>query len=548
MERNILAHATPPGGRGGQVPITTCCPDLAAHDASVAMRAAAVTACGEDMLVATVPVYTPAGAALLGGGSVGQPSSGLSPQSLSSEENAASGVSKPLLGVLLLRMPIAQIHAAAGRLWQLIFLCAVVGAALALAISMVVADRIAGPLRRMRKMAAKMAEGDFGVRLETTGRDEVGQLSASFNTMAERLKMSLASLQDESAKLRGVLSSMAEGVVAVSADGHILLANAQTFRVLNIPQKELVGQTLVESGLPEQLVRAFKVCLAERRMISEEIFTAPAAEPSVAAIDVVPMHLGDDEWGAVAVMKDVTEARRLEGMRRRFFSDISHELRTPLTNITGYASALEDGTASDEPGRARAISIILKESDRLKRFIEELLDLSRLESGQPGLEKEWCELQPIASEAAESLGNLAQQAKVKVHLDFPRDLSEVFADSHRLSQVFVNLISNAILYNRPGGEVVVSALADTREVRVIVKDTGAGISAEELPFVWGRFHRASPATQGAESNAGRSELQTKGSGLGLAIVRSIIQGHGGRVWAESVVGQGSTFGFALPLE
>ncbi len=233
-------------------------------------------------------------------------------------------------------------------------------------------------------------------------------------------------------------------------------------------------------------------------------------------------------------------------MRRRFFSDISHELRTPLTNITGFAAALEDGTASDEASRAQAISIIAKESDRLKRFIEDLLDLSRLESGHPDLQKESCELEPIASASAESLQPLAEQAKVKIHLDLPRDLPQVFADPHRLSQVFVNLISNAIRFNRPGGEVIVSASAEPTEIKVTVKDTGVGIPAEELPYVWGRFHRGSTVTQNENLEARGGELQTKGSGLGLAIFRGIIQAHGGRVWVDSTPGQGSTFGFSLP--
>jgi len=535
-KRRVLAHAVPSGALSREPPLTTCCPDLSFHGPTLATRAASLTACGRDMLVAAVPVYWPHG-----------------------EGEGTEGLREPpsptLRGVLLLRLPISEIHAAAGRLWQLVLLCGLVGLGLALGTALILSDRISGPLRKMRAMAAKMAKGDFGARLQTRGRDEVGQLASSFNILAERLEESLARLEDETAKLRGVLSSMAEGVLAIGGDERILLANPQTFGVLNLPQRELVGRPLEEAGLPEELIKVFRSSLAERKMIREEISTSWAgggplsdSEAGAASLHVVPMHLGQDRWGAVAVIRDISEARRLEGMRRRFFSDISHELRTPLTNITGYAAALEDGTAADPADRARALSVILKESERLRRFIEDLLDLSRLESGAPDLQKEWCDLRPLASAAAESLEGLASQAKVKVHLDLPPDFPQVFADPHRLSQVFVNLISNAIHFNRPQGEVIVSASSSPTEIKVMVKDTGVGIAAEELPYVWERFHRVSGGVERSALSVERTNSHSAGTGLGLAIVRSIIQAHGGQVWAESTPGEGSIFGFTLPTD
>lgn len=530
-QRKVLAHATPENAAqwSDKPPITSCCPDFSFTGPSVGRRGAVHTACNQDMLVAAVPVFLP--------GPVDQPA-----------ETAA--------GWLLLRQPLEGIKTVAGKLWQLIALCGLLGAGSALALSLALTARISGPLRSMRGMAAAMAKGDFAARLKVKSRDEVGQLAESFNAMAERLRDSRASREDESAKLRGVLGSMAEGVLAINAQERILLANPQTFGILNLPQRELVGQPVGEAGLPERLVSAFRQCLADRKLVNEELNAAApwqwqsaeaAPEASVAAVHIVPMHLGQEEWGAVGVILDVSEAHRLEGMRRRFFSDISHELRTPLTNITGYASALEDGVAADPASQAQAISVILKESDRLRRFIEDLLDLSRLESGEPGLQKEWCELAPLAQSAAECLAATAAQSQIGLHVEMPRDLPQVFVDPDRISQVFVNLVANAIHFNRPGGEVMICAAASPTEMTVMVKDTGLGIPADELPFVWDRFHRAAPATQPGETKSSRGELRTNGSGLGLAIVRSIVLAHGGRVWAESTVGQGSTFGFALPL-
>ncbi len=561
VQGEVLAHAAPPGIATGQPPLASCCPTLRAHGSGLTTRAASLTFCGQDMLVAKVPVSS--NPADQGGSSLSFGSTTLEQSPTASTDGTSSAP------MLLLRVPFSPINTVAQRFGQLILICALLGMAVALVATLVLSHRISDPLRKMRTMAAGMAKGDFASRLEAGGRDEVGQLAGSFNSLAERLQESLAKIEDESAKLRGVLSSMAEGVLAIGPNESILLANPQTLAVLNLPQKELVGQPLGEAGLPEEVIRAYRASLGERKMVSEEISlsapqTAASAEgrpdaPSAhltAEVHIVPMHLGGGQWGAVGVMRDISETHRLEGMRSRFFSDISHELRTPLTNITGYAAALQDGTAADEAGRERALSVILKEGERLRRFIEDLLDLSRLESGEPDLHKEWCDLAPVAASAAESLEDRAREAKVRVRLDLPANLPQAFADPDRISQVFVNLIANAIHFNHPGGEVIVSASAAPQEITALVKDTGVGIPPEELAFVWERFHRGASvvssqlsvaSSSGSQLSTVNSQLPPKGAGLGLAIVRSIVQAHGGRVWAESAPRQGSTFGFALPI-
>ena len=521
---DVLAHAVPANQQQWQdePPISDCCSDFTQRGPVVEIKDAAQTRCRLDMIVAKIPLWP---------------------------NGADSTASPEPLGTLLIRAPISEINNVSQRLGWIILLCGIAGVILAQITATLLSSRIAGPLSNMRSMAASIAEGDFAARLQIRGQDEVAQLGVSFNTMADRLKQSLAQLEDESAKLRGVLSSMAEGIVAIDANQVIILANPQTFGVLNLPQRELVGKKLTGAELPQHLVSAFQQCLAECRMVSEQhSFATDQDQTGVAEIHVVPMRLGQEEWGAVAIVLDVSEAHRLEGMRRRFFSDISHELRTPLTNITGYASALEDGVAADEASRQRAVSVILKESERLRRFIEDLLDLSRLQSGEPNLQKEWCELGPIAESAAESLEGLAQQAKVTLHVELPAELPKLLADPDRISQVFVNLISNAIHFNRPGGEVLVSACPEENEIRILVRDTGVGIPAEELPYVWERFHRAANTPENVElKRAGAGELRTNGSGIGLTIVRSIVRAHAGRVWVDSAPEQGATFGFSLPL-
>lgn len=541
----IIAHASTPATRGDD-PIMMCCPELDDAEINYMIRPAAQTACHQDMLVARVPVFDEA-----------SPLTG-DDQLLALDPNDGAEQVPATLAILRLRVPISEVRTAANRLEQVIFMSAFVGVLLALAVATLFSTGIAGPLQRMKTMAAEIARGKLGGRIPVKGKDEVAQLARSLNSMADQLQDSLERLEDESAKLRGVLASMADGVVAVDSGERILLANPQTFGVLNLPQSNIVGSTLNEATLPQAIIETFRTCLVDRRVAGREITTVGAVaseetnaplEDGVAVISVLPMHLGQDEWGAVGVIHDVTESRRLEEMRRRFFSDISHELRTPLTNITGYASALEDGTASDEVTRAKSLAVILKESERLRRFIEDLLDLSRLESGAPNLQKESCDLRVLTLGVADSFGYQAGQAGVSICLDLPGDLPEVVCDPDRISQVLVNLIANAIHFNHRGGDVTLAARPLAHEVRVTVRDTGVGITADEIPYVWERFYRSQnqpPDTPSAAAN-GATPL-SNGSGLGLAIVRSIIHAHGGRVWVESVPGKGSTFGFALPTE
>jgi two-component system, OmpR family, phosphate regulon sensor histidine kinase PhoR len=557
--KRVLAHAKPPAGRKDVPEITTCCPDLSLHGGPLKTQLASSTVCGRAMLVASVPI------------SLKPPARGNNPDPRA--VNDVQSREKPAGpdAVLLLRLPITTIDTAFNRLWLVIVLCVIVGALLAFATALLVSDRIVGPLRGMQRMAAAMAQGNFAARMSIRSRDEVAQLADSFNSLAGQLHDSLVKLEDEGAKLRGVLASMAEGVLAIGAEGRILISNQQTFDILSIPQSSLVGKQIAAAGLPENVVAAFCSCLQDRKdrheefsrpdmkctlqpdgsTVCEEQHATRMGELRIAAIDILPMHLGHDEWGAVGVLRDITGVRRMEEMRRRFFSDISHELRTPLTNITGYAAALEDGTAADPATQTRALSVIIKESERLRRFIEDLLDLSRLESGAPNLQREWCDVADIATASVESLGYQAQSAQVTLHAEIPRDLPRVFADPDRLSQVLVNLIANAIHFNHPGGNVTVSASVAASELRMMVKDTGVGIVAEEVPFVWQRFYRATMvpnANNTLNENSTSATPLSNGSGLGLAIVRSIVHAHGGRVWVESVPGEGSTFGFALPIE
>ncbi len=281
---------------------------------------------------------------------------------------------------------------------------------------------------------------------------------------------------------------------------------------------------------------AFSACLARRETCSLELdFVRPNRH---LVLHVSPVHAGaTGQWGAVAVVRDVTETRRLEQMRRRFLSDASHEIRTPLTSIGGFASAIMDGTADTEEQRVRCASVIVREVERLNRLVKDLLDLSRIESGAVQLQREQVDLTELLPAAAEGFETQVHETAVTLQVDLEENLPEVLVDPDRIYQVMVNLISNALRFNKPGGTIRVSA-ARARERRAGGR-TGHGERHPrgELPYIWERFYRADVARARDDG----------GTGLGLAIVRSIVEKHGGAVAVESEQDKGSTFSFVLPV-
>jgi two-component system phosphate regulon sensor histidine kinase PhoR len=235
------------------------------------------------------------------------------------------------------------------------------------------------------------------------------------------------------------------------------------------------------------------------------------------------------------LFQDLTRVRRLESVRRDFISNISHELRTPLASLKALAETLQSGALEDPPAAQRFLSRMETEVDALSHMVTELLELTRIESGQVPLKLSSISPCQLLENASERLRLQAERAGLSVHIDCSQVLPEVTADPPRLEQVLVNLIHNAVKYTPPGGEIILTAYNQVDIIIFSVKDTGVGIPSDDLPRVFERFYKADRARSGG------------GTGLGLAIARHLVEAHGGRIWAESVEGQGSTFFFTIPI-
>ncbi|HEY6446169.1 MAG TPA: ATP-binding protein [Acidobacteriaceae bacterium] len=399
---------------------------------------------------------------------------------------------------------------------------------LATLVSAWVAHRIAARLRRIVDFASRIAGGDFTARIEEHDSDEIGQVARALDATAGRLERSFQALEAKQRELAALLDSMQEAVVAVNANGQVSWSNAVMQRIA--PGAGRAGKALVMSLRDPDVLSCVDTALRERRICSGKAISAVPGR--VFEVSAAPTPDG----GAVAVLHDVTDVERAEKTRRDFVANVSHELRTPLTSISGYVETLmEDGFELSDHAR-EFMGIILKNARRVNRLTEDLLALAQVESGQHKLKTQPVRASALVYDAIESLAGMVVESGVALE---PGEITGTFvlADVDAMTQVFGNLIENAMKYGGSGDRVVVGARPVQDAVEFYVQDFGPGIALEHLDRIFERFYRVDKA---------RSR-ESGGTGLGLAIVKHIVIAHGGTIRAESELGTGSTFLFTLPV-
>lgn len=383
-------------------------------------------------------------------------------------------------------------------------------------------------LRRVVNFAHRVAEGDLDARLEDRYNDEISTMTTALNTTAARLQESFAEVESRRSELAALLDSMQEAVVAITREGNVSWSNAvmQSLTGTQIRQ----GRALVHSVRDPDILACAEGALRERKV---RYGRATSLVPGrIFEINAAPMPGG----GAVVVLHDVTSVEAAEKSRRDFIANVSHELRTPLTSISGYVETiLEDENPRPETTR-EFLSIILKNSNRMNRLTEDLLALASVESPDYVLHAQPMRASSLLEDAIESLAGMVVDSGIELESGgAPANM--VMADPDGMTQVFGNLIENAMKYGKSGGRIRVFAQAMNHNVEFVVQDFGPGIASEHLNRIFERFYRVDKA---------RSR-DSGGTGLGLAIVKHIVQVHGGRIWAESELGHGAAFHFTLPI-
>jgi two-component system phosphate regulon sensor histidine kinase PhoR len=440
----------------------------------------------------------------------------------------------PAGGAVRVALELSELEAAIVELRQRLFFAGLLGVLASLLFAYGVSWLTLQPLRELRGLTNALAAGDLGYRIPRRFRDELGEISRAIRSLAEQLRERVAEANQEKEQLRAVLDGMAEGVLVVDQHNEILLANHRVaaFYGARPPlQGRSVLAALRDAELDELLAEAGRTDDPVSRTLELAHPVHRSVRVQAARFPANPAR----RLGSVAVLHDVTELARLETMRRDFVANASHELRTPLAAIRGYAETLLGDASLSGEQRQSYLEVIDRHAKRLGTLVDDLLELSRIESGQAPLE-----LQPVdvPAVAAGLLRDCEARLREK-RLDAAQEVNgpgTAWADPQAVWQILSNLLDNAIKYTEPGGRIRIRVEGDGRRVRVAVADTGAGIPERDLARIFERFYRVDRARSRALG----------GTGLGLSIVKHLVQSQGGEITVESELGRGSTFAFTLP--
>jgi two-component system phosphate regulon sensor histidine kinase PhoR len=389
-------------------------------------------------------------------------------------------------------------------------------------------------VRRLKTLAESIPGGAAVDRPREESRDEMGSLERSLGGVAIEVQKLLENLRYESARRATILSGMAEGVLAVDQDLRVTFSNAAFLKAIEFRGMRSEGRFLLElirdTGLHELLRSVLATGEPQKQRFRLSTLNARIFEVQATPLEMASGH------GAIAILHDITDLERLEQVRKDFVANVSHELRTPLAGIIGYADTLLDGALNDERHSTQFVEIIRTNAVRLANIAQDLLILSELESGSEPLEPERISVCGVVDSAIATVASEARARDVNIVRE---NVDDLYIDGSRLrlEQALLNLLANAIKFNRPGGEVRVrAALNPSGQVAITIADTGVGIPSEDVPRIFERFYRVDKA---------RSR-QVGGTGLGLSIVKHIVERMKGTVRVESQLGRGSTFTLLLP--
>jgi two-component system phosphate regulon sensor histidine kinase PhoR len=432
--------------------------------------------------------------------------------------------------VVRIGVPTSVIDAAVAPIETGLRIGALVTAVIVAVVGVAVAQRIAEPLDRLRQQANAVASGRLEVQVEPAATYELGEVGRAFNLMTQQVRTSLTEAEEARVRLESTLASLTDGVVVTDGRGNVVQMNAAAKRMLGVGIP-FTGVPFVQISRDHELVQLLNNALERNSVESGTIDYGRTRR----MLEATAQRMNSPrEQLAIVVVRDVTELRKLEGVRREFVANVSHELRTPLASIRALVETLETG-AIDEPAiAADFLGRIVHEVDRLANLVDELLDLARLESGRVTLRLEPLRPDDVLSVALERLRSQVARAGLSLVSEIPADLPAMSADRARIEQVMLNLVHNAIKFTPSGGRITVSARADRASIVVTVADTGVGVAEEEMPRLFERFYKADRARS------------SNGTGLGLAIAKHIVQVHGGVIWAESKPGEGARFFFSVP--
>lgn len=453
----------------------------------------------------------------------------------------SSNNNSTVVGVVYTRANLDSVYDSINSVTLIYLFAASIAIILGLLISIVISRAITRPIEEMKKQTIRIARGDYSGQVHVYGNDELGQLASAVNNLSVRVEESHESTESERRRLDSVLANMTDGVLATDRRGNVIIINETAASFLDLDENKAMGKSILDVldirkdyslrdllEKPDELILDFSS--EDHSLVLHAHFSLIQRESGFIS-------------GLVCVLRDITEQQRIEQDRKQFVSNVSHELRTPLTSVRSYIEALSDGAWKDPKLAPKFLKVTQDETDRMIRMINDLLTLSRMDSGTQKMEVELVNINELFNYV---LNRFDMILKKEDHPEKTYTIKRYFTkrdlwvelDTDRFTQVLDNLMNNAIKYS-PDGGVITCRLYETRnKVILSVSDQGLGIPRKDIPHIFDRFYRVDKA---------RSRQQG-GSGLGLAISKETVEALHGQIWAESVEGKGSTFYIALPYE
>ncbi|MFC7687750.1 cell wall metabolism sensor histidine kinase WalK [Ureibacillus sp. GCM10028918] len=414
-----------------------------------------------------------------------------------------------------------------------------IGIAMSLAITVILgilfAKTITKPILDMRRQAQAMSRGNYSRKVRVYGDDEIGQLALAFNHLTNRLQEAQSTTEAERRKLASVLSNMTDGVIATDRKGKVILINDPALNFLEVTRETTLSRPIASVlGLDQEY--SFEDLIHMKESINLDYSTQDNPFILRANFSVIQKETGFVN-GLITVIHDITEQEKIDMERREFVANVSHELRTPLTTMRSYLEALADGAWRDENIAPTFLNVTQTETERMIRLVNDLLNLSKMDSRDYKLNKEFVEFNKFFNRIIDRF-EMSKSQNVKFDRYIPDTSYFVEVDTDKLTQVIDNIISNALKYSPDGGNIRFGFTVQENMLKVMVSDDGMGIPKENVTKIFDRFYRVDRARSRAMG----------GTGLGLAIAKEMIEAHGGKIWAESEEGVGTTIFFTLPYE
>lgn len=440
-----------------------------------------------------------------------------------------------VIGALYIESNIEKVYKQIDEINQILAGGTAVSLTITIIIGIFIAQTMTRPISDMRRQAQEMAKGNFSRKVRVYGNDELGQLAVAFNHLTNRLQESQASTEGERRKLASVLENMTDGVISTDRKGRVVLINDSALTMLRLTE-DLVLNRPITSLLGLEGDYTFEDLAQLKDSLTLDFSTDEHPYIIRVSFSITQKETGFVN-GLIAVLHDNTEQEKIDMERREFVSNVSHELRTPLTTMRSYLEALADGAWKNEEIAPSFLHVTQTETERMIRLVEDLLKLSRMDSQDYDLNKEWVEFNNFFNFIIDRFEFSKSQ---DVHFQRLLHPSQLFVeiDTDKMTQVIDNIISNALKYSPNGGNIYFSVSSLDKYIKVTISDDGMGIPRENVKRIFDRFYRADRARSRAMG----------GTGLGLAISREMIEAHGGEIWAESEEGHGTTIFFTLPYE